>query len=105
MHSYFLWKRPKATQFDLGFFITVDRPYTLHIVLKNGYFDILRFYVQYSRSLSWEEAVTHKVKADNTSACKNSSAYTSVTEVTTTIFVTQLPALPYMRLFTFSPML
>ena len=36
MHTYFLWKRPKATQFDLGFFITLDRPYTLHIGLKNG---------------------------------------------------------------------
>ena len=36
MHTYFLWKRPKATQFDLGFFITPDRPYTLHIGLKNG---------------------------------------------------------------------
>ena len=27
MHTYFLWKRPKATQLDLGFFITLDRPY------------------------------------------------------------------------------
>ena len=35
MHTYVLWKRPKATQFDLGFFITPDRPYT-SIGLKNG---------------------------------------------------------------------
>ena len=59
----------------------------------------------YPRSLSWEEAVTHKVKAYDTSACKNSHTYTSVTDVTTVIFGTQLPALPYMRLLTFSPML
>ena len=46
---------------------------------------MLRFYAQYLRSFSWEETVTHKVKADNTSACKNSQAYTSVTDVTTMI--------------------
>ena len=62
MHTYFLWKRPKATQFDLGFFITLDRPYRHSIsVSKMVLFGHLRFYVQYLRSLSWEEAVTHKV--------------------------------------------
>ena len=48
---------------------------------------------------------SHKVKAYNTSACKNCHAYTSVTDVTTMTFGTQLPALPYMYLLTFSPML
>ena len=62
MHPYFLWKRPKATQFDLGFFITLDRPYRHSIsVSKMVLFGHLRFYVQYLRGLSWEEAVTHKV--------------------------------------------
>ena len=106
MHTYFLWKRPKATQFDLGFFITLDRPYRHSIsVSKIVLFWHLRFYVQYLRSLSWEEAVTYKVKAYNTSACKNSHAYTSVTHVTAISFGTQLPALPYMHLLTFLPVL
>ena len=90
-----------TTKFNIAF-ITLDRPQTLHIGLKMVffcYFEVLCPIIIMGRKQSHT-----KGKAYNTSACKNSHAYTSVTDVTTMIFGTQLPALLFLRLLKLSPM-